>query len=190
MKKLTLSLLSVAAVASTSFAGTIVSTKEYKQPVVTPCFKDTEAAFDLFYSFNDGYNTGGREHYLRDGSGGGAAFTVFFARYFGLGIEGNWWNGALSPNNNPDNDKDVVHQVTGQLTLRYPFEGAFCWAPYTFLGGGGIFDGSAAGLGNAGAGVEFRVTPNIGIFTDWRYNWTAGGANYFSNSRAGLRFVF
>ena len=32
--------------------------------------------------------------YFRDGSGGGVGMNYFFARYFGIGVEGNWWEGT------------------------------------------------------------------------------------------------
>ena len=256
MKKLTLSLLAVL-VAGTSFAGApVVTSKEYKQPVV-PCFRDQEFALDLFYSFNDAEHQGNRvvnrsntevvgdptfitdeltisqPQYFRDGSGGGVGLNFFFARYFGIGVEGNWWNGVNTGGSATasigvvrDTDgnitdrgttrsrssirKEAAQQVTGNLILRYPFEGPICWAPYIFAGGGGIWDGSGNGFGDVGLGVEFRVTPNIGIFTDWRWEFMGGHNNNNVNinnvnvtvntdskrhndvnmTRVGVRFVF
>jgi hypothetical protein len=252
MKKSTLTLLAAFAVAGTSLAGTsVVSTKEYKQPVITPCFRDTEFAFDLFYSFNDAEHKGHTTsydrssriirdfdaengiittdsygfaveertpQYFRDGSGGGAAFDWFFYRYFGISVEGNWWLGVnsgfddrvvlvhdhtveeIDPSitNNKDikrlrrssNKHDVAHQLTGSLILRYPFEGSFCWAPYIFGGGGGIWDGSSTGFGHVGLGWEWRMTPNFGVFSDWRWEFTGGHRNDVNVSRTGIRMVF
>ena len=183
MNKLTVSLLAAFAVAGTSFAGTnYVSSKEYKQTVVAPsCFKDQELSLDVFYSYNDGINN--KQHYFRDRSGGGVGLNFFFARYFGVDVEGNWFDGA--PN------KDVIHQVTGNFIFRYPLETAnFCWAPYIFGGGGGTFDGVKTGFGDAGAGLEFRFTPHIGFFSDWRYEFMGSHRNNLDTTRAGLRFVF
>ena len=239
MKKLTLSLLAVL-VAGTSFAGApMVTSKEFKQPVV-PCFRDQEFALDIFYSYNNAEHQGDTvtttldrrnviidnvdptlnvqdvtttPQYFRDGSGGGVGLTYFFARYFGIGIEGNWWNGtqsgsrvstraaivdddgnviATSRRSRETNDihKAAAHQASGSLILRYPFEGPVCWAPYVFGGGGGIWDGDGAGFGHAGLGVEFRVTPNVGLFTDWRWNFMGGNHNDVNTTRAGVRFVF
>ncbi len=235
MKKITLSIMAALAVAGTTFAGTtVVSSKEYKQPVVAvPCFKDWETVIDGFYSYNDGIAN--RQHrYFRDGSGGGVDVTQFFYRYFGLGVEGNWWDGANTNLNNVyengyytrhgvayyghdgityirdgkvykrdyrigyksnwnhhGTNRDTAQQFTGQLTFRYPLEmGGYCWAPYAFLGGGAVFDGRTSGLGDAGLGMEFRFNPHVGIFADWRYNWTDDHKNYLDQTRAGMRYVF
>jgi len=196
MKKFTLSLLTAVAIASPSIAGTTVVSKEYKAPVELPppCFRDQEVQLDLFYSFNDGRPA--TNQYFRDGSGGGAALNFFFARYFGVSVEGNWWNGCQSlSNNNNDNDnhrhRSVAHQVTGNLILRYPVElSNFCFAPYIFGGGGGLFDGDKVGFGDAGAGIEFRITQHFGIFSDWRWNFTGKSRNDIDTTRAGVRFVF
>ena len=246
MKKLTLTLLAAFAVAGTSFAGTTVSTKEYKQPVVTPCFQDTEFAMDVFYTYNDACHQGSSTslrtdsftrtstlgsstitdrfgvavsdstpQYFRDGSGGGVGFDYFFARYFGVSVEGNWWVGAnasntfegaivrdrtisngssstttrtVSTGSKTTINHDVTHQVTGSVIFRYPIEGSFCWAPYLFGGGGGIWDGKSTGFGHVGLGAEWRVTPKIGIFSDWRWEFTS--RNDINSSRLGVRFIF
>lgn len=260
MKKYALTLLAACAVAGTSFAGEAVMSKEYKQPVVTPCFQDQEFAVDLFYSYNDaihhnvhrgdlrngditatpefdrngnlvfsGFNN---QRYFRDGSGGGVGFDYFFARYFGISVEGNWWvgvnnnyfrgivipnpaggvtviagngetagvgvvnpNGSVTvrtvpvPNTNNSNFHDVANQVTGSLILRYPFEGSICWAPYILGGGGGVWDGRSTGFGHLGLGAEYRMTPHIGLFADWRWEWMCN-RNDVNMTRAGVRFVF
>lgn len=316
MKKLTLSALAVLAVAGTSFAGpTVVTSKEFKQPCVTPCFRDQEFQLDLFYSYNDAVHQGNRTgsdsfssgtlftpvapgalpgattvindplaivpgssvvrsadatikapQYFHDGSGGGVGLNYFFTRFIGVGVEGNWWDGCQSGFSAKGSTQDVVvgvpagtspvvsaatlaadaaaagytvvtsadgttvllrksdsrsnthksaaQQVTGSLILRYPFEGPICWAPYIFGGGGGIFDGKATGFGHVGLGAEWRVTPYMGFFSDWRWEFTGGGNtnNDFRNSnvadfvnaridnnrsrndvtvsRVGVRFVF
>ena len=271
MKKLTLSALAAVAVVGTSFAGPCpVVSKEFKQPCVTPCFRDQEFQLDLFYSYNDASHQGSSSvsdtftsapfttpvapgflptrttnilndpaiippgsvvvdhrntnvsvpQYFNDGSGGGVGLNYFFARYFGVGVEGNWWDGcrggftgettardlvglpagvdpvavaaaaraagvnatAVDPTtvllrarrSLGDNNRDVANQVTGSLILRYPFEGPICWAPYIFGGGGGIFDGKSTGFGHVGFGVEFRVTPYMGFFSDWRWEFMSG----------------
>ena len=311
MKKLTLSALAVLAVAGTSFAGpTVVTSKEFKQPCVTPCFRDQEFQLDLFYSYNDAAHQGNSTasdsfrsapvatpvaagvlpgstallndptiippgstvirsgdatvkapQYFNYGSGGGVGMNYFFARYFGIGVEGNWWDGCRGGFNgtasatdlvipsagtaadvaaaaraaganavaNADgtvtirrsrsfgsNNKTAAQQVTGSLILRYPFEGTVCWAPYIFGGGGGIFDGKSTGFGHVGLGAEWRVTPYMGFFSDWRWEFTGGntsdngfrdssrisdvlgrnitidnkGRNDVSVTRVGVRFVF
>jgi hypothetical protein len=271
MKKITLSALAAITVAGTAMAGpaTVVTSKEYKQPAVTPCFRDTEFQLDLFYSYNDASHQGDNQRsqtdyfgpattpvtgklvpggstllgtsdyipagstatgvrsttikdtpYFRDGSGGGVGLNYFFWRYVGVGVEGNWWNGVNDGYNGSyttnevvnlsspidastlaaaarashtsitqvdantlllkrsvkfgNTNKSTANQVTGSLILRYPFEGCVCWAPYIFGGGGGVFDGDASGFGHIGLGVEYRVTPYLGFFTDWRWEFFGG----------------
>jgi opacity protein-like surface antigen len=230
MKKLTLSLLTACAVATPAFAGvTVVTSKEYKQPVALPppCFRDQEFALDLFYSFNNGHRDGHdhdngshtHERY-RDGSGGGVALTYFFARYFGISVEGNWWDGyethhhrttthksthkewdyyeddyvkrtKTKKRHHKESNRSVAHQVTANFIIRYPLEFSnICLAPYIFGGGGGLFDGEKVGFGDAGAGLEWRATENFGIFADWRWVFTGKGKNDIDQTRAGVRFVF
>ena len=283
MKKITLSALAAVAVAGTAFAGpsTVITSKEYKQPCVTPCFRDQEFQLDLFYSYNDASHQGDSvgsdrftfgptttpiasgllpnlnplltgptvipdgsvvsgsgkvtakiPQYFRDGSGGGVGLNYFFYRYVGIGIEGNWWDGTTSGFNASSGSRDTIilsapvdaavlaaaaanvgativsndgttvvvkrkvnfgsthrsaaNQVTGSLILRYPFEGPICWAPYIFGGGGGVFDGESTGFGHVGVGVEFRVTPYMGFFTDWRWEFMGGNGddNGIRDSRA------
>jgi len=213
MKKITFSLLAaVITVTGTAFAGPMV-TREYKQACVTPCFRDTELQLDLFWSYNavskrrqdfDGEILSLNRY--RSGSGGGVGFNAFFARYFGLGIEGNWWNGARRVRISGD-DIDirhrVVNQLTGSLILRYPFEGeSICWAPYIFGGGGGIFTSHrSSGFGHLGAGAEWRITPYMGLFADWRWEFIGRRHqtiaedvhvrnNDLNTTRVGVRFVF
>jgi len=281
MKKVTLSALAAIAVAGTAFAGpSVVMSKDFKQPCVTPCFRDQEFQLDLFYSFNDAEHQGNSSAtdtflspatttplapgilnranplltnpsaltgipagstvvrtqratvslppYFSDGSGGGVGANFFFAKYFGIGVEGNWWDGCRSGFNGSldttdgvilsgpvnavtlanaaratntsvtvlsngnllikdrrlfgNSNRSTANQVTGNLILRYPFEGPICGAPYIFGGGGGVFDGKSTGFGDVGLGVEFRVTPNMGFFTDWRWQFMSGN-NGDSNFR-------
>ena len=210
MKKITFSALAAFLVTGTAFAGpTTVLTKEYKQPCVTPCFRDTELQLDLFYSFNDSVRRNRHRDRddisrFRDGSGGGVGLNAFFWRYVGVGIEGNWWNGAQRVRFDGRRDIDIrrrtVNQLTGSLILRYPFEGDVCWAPYLFGGGGGLFAHRSTGFGHIGAGAELRVTPYMGFFADWRWEFTGGGTRFedgirvrnndINTTRVGIRFVF
>ena len=183
MKKQTTTLLAALALASTSFAGTaVVSAKESKE-VVTPssCFRDQELQIDLSYSYNNAIDNG--SGYFSDHSGGGVGVSFFFARYFGIGVEGNWFAGGP--------DDAVLHQVTGNLILRYPLEmRGFCVAPYVFVGGGEVFDGHSTSQFDTGVGAELRLTPHIGVFTDWRFNFMNNDRGDLGTSRAGVRFSF
>ena len=185
MNKQTTTLLAAVTLASTSFAGTtVVSSKEYKQPMLaTACFQDQEFTFDLSYSYNDAIGGGGRHAYLHDRSGGGAGASFFFARYFGIGVEGNWFGGGTSGT--------VLHQVTGNLIFRYPMEiRGVCAAPYVFVGGGEVLDGKKTALADVGLGAEIRLTPRVGLFSDWRYNFMSNDRGDLGTARAGVRFAF
>ena len=51
------------------------------------------------------------------------------------------------------------------------------------------FDPSELWFGDAGAGIEFRFTPQVGVFADGRYVFTESSPNY-GLFRAGVRFAF
>ncbi|MCX6968334.1 MAG: outer membrane beta-barrel protein [Verrucomicrobia bacterium] len=213
MKKLTLSALAVCAVVGSAFAG---PAKDFKQPAAPQFFQDKEFALDAFYSYNDAQHrdpqlskNGGdiiKPQFFVDGSGGGVGVTYFFARYFGVGVEGNWWNGTRPGISQETHDallakgrdiprsfdKEVGSQVTANLILRYPMEfTTFGVAPYIFGGGGALFSDENCGFSDVGAGVEVRITPKVGVFTDWRWNFMTGdNRNDVSTTRAGVRFVF
>lgn len=186
MKKLMFGLIAGLALSSVSFAGTTyVSSKEYKPvepiaPVQPQCFRDTELQLDFFYSYTD-FRHGSQYH---DGNGGGVGVNYFFHRYFGIGLSGNVLGGRAHG----------VWQPSVDLILRYPLEigNHFCIAPYVFGGGGGQFDDKKSGTLNAGAGIEYRVTPHVGLFVEGRYTWTLGrpNNNAFDQGRAGVRFAF
>lgn len=111
--------------------------------------------------------------------GGGVEADYFFSRYFGLGVEGDWFAA-----------NDAVSSVSGNLIGRYPVEyGTWGWAPYGFAGGGGQFDSENAGFGQAGGGVEVRFKSHWGIFADGRYVIHDIDLNY-TLIRAGIRINF
>jgi len=220
MKKLTLSALAAIAVVGSSYASpaTVSSSKDFKQPAAAPqpFFQDTEIALDAFYSFNNAQHEAplwckARLHiihpeYFADGSGGGVGANFFFARYFGLGVEGNWWTGTTDGITQKEHDailvkggtiptqfgKDLASQATANVILRYPMEfTTFGLAPYIFGGGGAAFGDNTTGFPDVGAGMEVRLAPHVGIFADWRWNFMVGpNRNDVNTTRAGLRFVF
>jgi len=221
MKTAILSALAVFAVVGSTFAG---PSKDYKQ-TAPQFFQDNEITLDAFYSYNltrhqdPGYADLFKNdpciikpQYLNDGSGGGVGANYFFARYFGVGVEGNWWNGARDGMNEITHDRLVkeggdkvqangevfqnykrqtANQISGDAILRYPIEySTFGLAPYILGGGGVILDGAQTGFADAGAGVEVRLTPHFGVFTDGRYNFLTGSKNDVVTIRGGVRFVF
>lgn len=196
MKRLAYSLFACAALSSLTFAGQVSSDyKSYKGEAPAPlapeqCFGDTEFQLDLFGSYTD---TRGGGH--NDEFGGGVGANFFFVRYIGIGADVNLYDGGVNG----------VWNTTGSLILRYPLElGTFCIAPYLFAGGGGQFNNENVGTAHAGAGLEFRLTRNIGIYSEGRYTWTENkgdGGDFhfdddgdddddFAQARLGLRFVF
>jgi Outer membrane protein beta-barrel domain len=219
MKTIALGFLATVIAASSALAGDEVVNKDYKQPVApTTCFKDQEVQFDLFgsfmnlpyghdyfyHDFNGNFKSSRLNNNERDGGGGGVGVNYFFLRYFGVGADCDI-----------DSNIDGVANYTGKVIFRLPIEaGGFCIAPYVFGGGGGesFFDNgdydhfhqrqtnfrvnSTVGAWMCGAGLEWRITPLIGIFAEGRYTWTAryngeAGLNYDNDrARLGIRFAF
>lgn len=168
--------MAVAAMIGTGFAGTY--SKSFKQPVIeeaVACFADNEFTFDVFATYQHADSSG----YYTDGFGGGVGVNAFFARYFGIGVEGFWSEESAE-------DK-VIHSVNGMAILRYPID-SICLAPYVFGGGGGIFNSINSEAYFAGAGLEYRWSPTMGVFGDGRYTWTE--ENDVAIYRLGLRFAF
>ena len=186
MKRITVALLGVVAIAATGFAGdTSYSSgktyKEFKQPIIepTPCFADNELQLDVFATYQAAEN--GKVPW-KDGWGGGVGLNYFWARYWGLGIEAHWNNASV--------DNEVYHNIGASLILRYPIEGEICLAPYIFGGAGGHFNSSNFASGHIGGGVEVRLQPTIGLFVDGRWVITDDNRTDAGLFRGGLRFVF
>jgi hypothetical protein len=207
MKKLTLSLCAIVALASAAFAGPTEVRSSNKDKVVqqarteVSCFNDREWNFDLFGLYGFTGNSWTEDRYLQADHiwGGGVGVSYFFMRYLGAGIDG-WAAGAHG---------DTFGQVTGNLIMRYPIPNT-CFAPYGYLGGGVIFSGSdvgnaivkgksvstvadrsdAEGVGKGGIGIEYRFTPRIGVINDFSWNVVNGPHNNYGMLRAGIRFAF
>ena len=85
-----------------------------------------------------------------------------------------------------------LYDATGSLILRYPLElGSVCLAPYA-LGGGGVQGGAGktVGIWHAGGGLEWRVTPKLGVYGEGRYDWADKQRQETSQARLGLRLAF
>ena len=137
----------------------------------------------------DGFGTGSDGSYTIDHpsnnrirqntqGGAGAGINYFLTRNFGIGAEGY-----------SENTTGVfIDNASGNLILRLPLgQGGF--APYVFGGGGHQFDAAKLWFGQAGAGLEYRFTPHVGIFLDARAVWP-NETKYYGVARAGLRFAF
>jgi hypothetical protein len=225
MKKLTLSLCALVALSSAAFAGTETYSKESKSVAPPPCpewYADKEFNLGVWGTYAMTGNPWRDDTYLvaDHAWGGGIDAKYFVHRYFGFGIEGY----LLRPNSDDtvDNgftetslggDRRTVGSVMGTFTLRFPIS-CTRFAPYVWIGGGGIFGGGqdhefllAPGtplgivnhefpvsrnhtVGQVGGGFEIRVTPHIGLLNDFSWNVVSGSNNNFGMARTGLNFAF
>ncbi|HPA17342.1 MAG TPA: hypothetical protein PLU30_06315 [Verrucomicrobiae bacterium] len=149
--------------------------KMVEQPAPCECFRAGEIQLDVFGAW--AASTANNDILENNGWGGGIGANYFITKYFGIGAEGYWL--AVD---------STLHGVSGSVIARLPFESGPCWAPYVFVGGGGLFDGSSMGTAHAGAGFDIRLTKKIGLIIDSRFNF--GGLDEYTLTRAGLRFSF
>lgn len=179
MKKLTIALLTATVSVTGAFAGT--SGKTFKETVVPApeCkFRAQELQIDAAAA--------GVFSNTRPGWGGGLGVNYFFTKYIGIGVEQNivGREGAGSSRGGSE------WMTIGNLFLRYPIC-SLSLAPYAMVGGGGAYGtGSGYGFGHVGGGLEYRVTDNIGLFSDARYVYSAEDPKNALLGRAGLRFAF
>jgi hypothetical protein len=221
MKKLTLTLCAVTALVSAAYAGPQqYSGKEMKQAVETPCpqwYADNEWNFTISGVYALTINEHNADTYLGDDHSWGAAIDAkyFFRRYFGIGIQGFGVDTDNSHTNTPwttdDDSEGFVGGALGTFTFRYPIP-CSRFAPYFWVGAGGIFSGGSNGdedfdfddrfdeseaaheetkfMAQYGAGFEVRFTPHIGLTNDISFNHLEGGDNDFWQFRTGLNFAF
>ncbi|MCX6974564.1 MAG: hypothetical protein NTZ94_09775 [Verrucomicrobia bacterium] len=176
MKKLTVALLAVAVTVTGAFAGTSAKTfKETVAPVSECKFRDQELqvdAFGLGAFFDEG----------QPGWGGGLGVNYFFTKFIGIGLEQDLFG----------RDKNTTEWATaGNIFLRLPIC-SLNLAPYALVGGGAAYGGNRPGhgFGHVGGGLEYRVTNNIGLFSDARYVYSSVDPQNAVAVRAGLRFAF
>jgi hypothetical protein len=182
-----------------------------------PRTDDDRSSLADTFSANPGPGT--YDRFLADDHafGGGAEVKYFFRRYFGIGIEG-FALGADGTSYTVENfgamaaftgrDAHVVGGALGTLTFRYPI-GQTRFAPYAWAGGGGAFRGhsetavyvggilerishdvESRAMGQFGGGFEFRVTPHVGLLSDFSWNVVDGTHNNFGMARTGINFAF
>jgi hypothetical protein len=240
MKKLALGLLALTITGSIAVAGeTTYSSGKEMRPMAAPqpvCewYRDTEWNVGLWgaYAFNATEsnrttldelfltNEVGRYDRFLGGDhawGGGLDIKYFFARYFGIGVEGfglaargsryNYTNFGLGEFSK-ESDHHAVGGGLGTLTLRFPI-GCSRFAPYVWGGGGGIFGGhhdrairtggdvmeiahetETKAMGQFGGGMEVRITPHIGWIADFSWNVVDGPKNDFGMARSGINISF
>lgn len=110
--------------------------------------------------------------------GAGVGLTYFITRNFGIGAE------AYSENTTGV----FVDSASANVIARLPL-GQSGFAPYAFGGGGRQFDLAEVWFAQAGAGLEYRFTPKVGVFTDVRWVLPEE-TKYFGVGRLGMRFSF
>jgi hypothetical protein len=141
-----------------------------------------QLSLDAFGTISEGEHT--IEHItsqnVKNGARGGvgAGVNYFICRYVGIGAE------AYSENTSGP----FIDNASGNLIVRVPL-GQSGFAPYVYGGGGYQFDSLKAGFIQAGAGMEFRFTPHIGLFTDARFV-VPNKTSFYGVGRAGLRIAF
>jgi hypothetical protein len=113
---------------------------------------------------------------IRFGVGAGANF--FLTRNIGIGAD------AYSENTTGA----FIDSASASLILRLPL-GQSGFAPYAFGGGGHQFDMAQMWFGQAGAGMEYRFTPHVGVFIDAR-GVLPNETKLYGVGRVGLRFAF
>ncbi len=110
--------------------------------------------------------------------GAGAGLNYFFTR--NIGISGDAYS--------EDTRGSFIDSASANLTLRLPL-GQGGLAPYVFGGGGRQFDLSHVWFAQFGVGLEYRFTPQVGVFVDTRLV-LPDETKYYGVARVGLRFAF
>jgi hypothetical protein len=175
MTKITI--LALATIASSAFAGQEIAAPAQKSHAVAPqeaCFGETELQVDLFGSYLDNSNV------LGEGYGAGLGLSYYFHRNFGITADV-----AMT-----ESDVDNIWQFSAGFVARYPFEiGGVCLAPYAKVAGGIQSENGDNGFLSIGGGLEWRATSRFGVFGEANYGFVEDSRD-FLNLRAGVRFVF
>ena len=146
------------------------------------CYRPCELSLDGFASASLGQTTldhlsgSGVRHNTR--LGGGLGLNYYFTRYLGVGAEVDSQN----------TDGVFLDSASGNLLLRLPI-GQSGLAPYVFGGGGHRFGHSRQWFGQAGAGLEYRFCPHVGMFLDGR-GVVPNETKFYGVARLGMRFAF
>lgn len=203
MKNTLLLLATLGGLGSTAMAGTPVPTEITPPPAPVSLYNAHELQFDLFGQY--GVTSSGNERLIGDDAfGGGLGVNYFITRWFGIGGEGSLF----------DTEGDAVGTATFNVFLRAPL-GESGFAVYGFTGIGITFNADDIDSddfddfqdrieddddprdsddvllqGHVGLGIEYRFSPNFGIFTDARYTFVERDDSDFTLIRAGVRFAF
>ncbi len=191
MRKLTLGFCALVALSSVAFAGTETYSKESKAVVPPPCpqwYADNEFNLSLsgVYAFgnNDDDDNFFSSNLFDHAWGGAIDAKYFFRRYFGIGVQGLLLDTSSDDDDfafADDDDDDGVGALLGTFTVRFPGN-CSRFAPYIWVGGGGIWGGNdnnavaitpgggiivgddddddGHAMGQVGGGFEVRFTPH------------------------------
>jgi len=110
--------------------------------------------------------------------GAGVGINYFVTRYVGFGGE------MYSENTSGT----FIDNASANLLLRLPL-GNSGFAPYALGGGGHQFDAAKLWFFQVGGGMEYRFSPNVGLFLDARCV-VPNETKYYGVARLGLRFAF
>ena len=224
MKKLTLSLCAAVAMTAAAYAGTETYSQS-KSVAPPPCpewYADNEFNLTLSGVWAPTGNRWREDTYLvaDHGWGGSLDAKYFIHRYFGFGIQGNLIrvNSHILEDNGftrerIGGDTRMIGSLLGTFTLRFPIS-CSRWAPYAWIGGGGIFGGGQDHeflfdataplgivdriypdektkiMGQVGGGFEVRFTPKVGWTNDFSWNIVSGSNNNFGMACTGINFAF
>ena len=187
--KITTLLIALTALGTSVYAGPLA-------PAPTTPMQPTEQLF------GPGWEFGGHALFLTpeagradDAWGGGVDVDYFFNAFVGLEGSAAW----ARPHSSSTSEANATWgNYTLNLVLRAPVE-AYHIAPYLLVGGGMISaKGDESGdrinkwLGQAGVGLEYKPTSNVGLFADWIYNFpgASGQVPDYQLIRMGLKFGF
>jgi hypothetical protein len=157
----------------------------------------TEHRFDRYF---------GADHAF----GGTLAAKYFFTENIGAALNFSGYDVRANPLSKTDKSRRFVGNLPLEVIFRYPI-GSF--APYAFAGAGPIFNGGNSTLiepsgtigkkikfeltehdvkllGEGGLGVEYRLTPNWGIFTEGSFGKIDRPHSNFFTTRTGVSFAF
>jgi len=206
MKKLTVMICALGALASVAFGGTETYTSGKEMKAVQgppPCpewYRDTEWDISLWGTYAFTGNSWREDRYLGvdHAWGGGIDAKYFFHRYFGIGVEGyglalNQNRGTVvGPNGfsvSGNNGSGAAGSVLGTLTFRYPIP-CSRFAPYAFAGGGAIFGGGGGDvvlfapdgdvIGVRSRDTQTKAVGQFGGGIEVRFTPTIGWMNDFS----------
>ena len=189
---LSISLAAIAAFTGSAFAGTTVAPSKTVVPPEPEFYRAGE--FQGSISFLGAKRSGENRAFgpLAPASawandtapGVDLELRYFITRNFGIGLEGEWLN-----------TRRTLFGSALNLYYRWPLSQNSRWAPYVLGGVGGLYGGRGGAYfeGHLGGGLEYRVTPSVGLFGDARYEWVNASTNtlpHFGAMRLGVNIVF